>query len=182
MELKGNFNSIDTPEMSINLPETLQGDDVVISSDGDVEILYRGWFLGLHFDYLTIRGNVVIRKIERVKGKKEVRTGKITGTKKVFGFFKENIYETKLIETIVREKIIFEFWALEPRDWSHLYIIDRANTVGDSGYGYWSSLVGKAVNEGVILHPRLRQAIFGSIEKKLMEYYRQVKQFSSLKD
>jgi len=175
------FNTIDTVEQSINLPKELQGDDIVIKSEDNTEILYRGWFTGLHFDGLNIKGNAVIRKIQRTKKLVSTKTKKVVGTRKLFGIFTINIYEAGLVEEkVVNETVLAEAWSLKPPDWCHQTIIDDGKPVSSEWCGnYWVGIVSDAANKGIVLSVKLRPAIFASVEHKLVGFYQQVKQFAS---
>lgn len=176
ISLLGKFNSIDTPEMSINLPAELQGNDVVVKSEGNIEILYRGWAKGLRFSDFDIMGNAVVQKIKRTKKTIYKRTNKVVGIKKVLGLFAVNVYETEPVEEkIVGETVLVEIWANKPHNWNHMFFILDGKI---SSY-YWVGIVADAANQGIILSPQLRSAIFGSIEQQLMGFYKQVKEFAS---
>ena len=170
------FHTIDSTEISISLPEELRGEDVTIKSEGDTEVLYRGSVVGLCFDGLNIRGNAFIQKIQRTKKKIYRKTVKVVGTRKLWGLIPINLYETESIgEELVNESVLLEAWAQTPHDWSGNYFVFW----GKPNDSYWESIVGNAVNKGVILSPQLKSAIFGLIEQKLMGFYEQVKWFTS---
>lgn len=133
--------------------------EVVVPTDEEIAV-YVGETIGLHFDGMDIRGIARLSRYERTEGTRNKR--------KLIRWFPPKFQTQKV--PFVDDKIV---WRIDSENHDFFLSDGELKTEYHCSAHYRADLRGVAVNQGLGLSHKLFEMVFGPIDSKIMEMYRQ---------